>query len=182
MRAREFVSRATGHRLVDGFEPEDFKCWYDPGPDYFRPLLATVFEADGWQPILTSGNGVWGGGAWKKMLAAAEKPREGIVRHLPGRAGRKNPPQPRRRHLRAPVAGAVTTPGFVMLLAGRISTQNLTRKSAHGRAVNSVVSSNKMLIPGFCCTANFITRSCRSFPRPARTGLNSPFSTTKSFA
>ncbi len=74
MRAREFVSRATGHRLVNGFEREDFKMWYDPKAGYFRPLLATVFEADGWQPILTSGNGIWGGGAWKKMLAAAERP------------------------------------------------------------------------------------------------------------
>jgi len=74
MRAREFVSRATGHRLVAGFEPEDFKCWYDPKAGYFRPLLATVFEADGWEPILTNGNGVWGGGAWKTMFAAAEKP------------------------------------------------------------------------------------------------------------
>ncbi len=74
MRAREFVSRATGHRLVSGFEPEDFKCWYDPKADYFRPLLPTVFEADGWQPILTNGNGIWGSGAWKKMFAAAERP------------------------------------------------------------------------------------------------------------
>jgi hypothetical protein len=74
MKAREFVSRATGHRLVHGFEPEDFKCWYDPKAGYFRPLLATMFEADGWKPILTNGNGIWGAGAWKKMLAAAEKP------------------------------------------------------------------------------------------------------------
>ncbi len=74
MRAREFVSRATNHRLVSGFEPEDFKCWYDPDAGYFRPLLATVVDADGWQAILTNGNGVWGGGAWKRMLAAAEKP------------------------------------------------------------------------------------------------------------
>ncbi len=73
MRPREFVSRATGHRLVEGFDTEDFKCWYDPKAGYFRPLLATMFEADGWQPILTNGNGVWGGGAWKRMLAAAEK-------------------------------------------------------------------------------------------------------------
>jgi hypothetical protein len=74
MKAREFVSRATGHRLVAGFEPEDFKCWFEPKAGYFRPLLATMFEADGWKPILTNGNGIWGAGAWKKMLAAAEKP------------------------------------------------------------------------------------------------------------
>ena len=75
MRAREFVSRATGHQLVAGFEPEDFKCWYDPTVDYFTPLLPTVFDARGWDPILTNGNGVWGGGAWQSKFAAAEKRR-----------------------------------------------------------------------------------------------------------
>lgn len=74
MRAREFVSRATGHPLVEGFEPDDFRCWYDPVAGYFRPLLPTVFDAEGWQPILTSGNGIWGGGAWRRMYAAAAKP------------------------------------------------------------------------------------------------------------
>jgi hypothetical protein len=74
MRPREFVSRDTGHPLVAGFEPEDFKCWYDPKAGYFRPLLASMFQAEGWQPILTNGNGVWGGGAWKKRFAAAGKP------------------------------------------------------------------------------------------------------------
>jgi hypothetical protein len=74
MRPREFVSRATGHALVAGFEAEDFKCWYDPKAGHFRPLLATMVEVDGWNPILTSGNGVWGGKAWKPTLAAAEKP------------------------------------------------------------------------------------------------------------
>jgi hypothetical protein len=73
MRAREFVSRATGHQLVAGFGPEDFKCWYDPTVDYFRPLLPTVFDAEGWDPILTNGNGVWGSGAWRSKFAAAEK-------------------------------------------------------------------------------------------------------------
>jgi Glycosyl hydrolases family 2, sugar binding domain/Glycosyl hydrolases family 2/Glycosyl hydrolases family 2, TIM barrel domain len=74
MRPRQFVSRATGHRLVSGFEPEDFRCWYDPKADYFRPLLARVFDAEGWQAILTSGNGIWGTGTWDRKFAAAEKP------------------------------------------------------------------------------------------------------------
>ena len=73
MRAREFVSRATGHKLVAGFGAEDFKCWYDPTVDHFTPLLPTVFDASGWDPILTNGNGVWGGGAWRSMFAAAER-------------------------------------------------------------------------------------------------------------
>ncbi len=73
MRSREFVSRATGHRFVAGFGAEDFTLWYDPAVDHFRPLLPTVFVADGWDPILLNGNGVWGGGAWRSRLAAAEK-------------------------------------------------------------------------------------------------------------
>ena len=74
MRPREFVSRATGHPLVAGFEPEDFKCWHDSAAGYFRPLLSTMFEANGWQPILLNGNGTWNGGAWNPMLATAENP------------------------------------------------------------------------------------------------------------
>ena len=72
MRPRQFVSRATGHPLVNAFKPDDFKCWFDPQVGYFMPLLTTVFEADGWRPILTNGNGIWTG-AWQPMLAAAEK-------------------------------------------------------------------------------------------------------------
>ena len=72
MRPRQFASRATGHPLVEGFMPEDFRCWYDPRAGYFTPLLPTVFEAEGWEPILTNGNGIWTGD-WKPMLAAAEK-------------------------------------------------------------------------------------------------------------
>jgi hypothetical protein len=72
MRPRQFVSRATGHPLVEGFQADDFKCWFDPLAGYFTPLLGTVFEAEGWRPILTNGNGIWTGD-WKPMLAAAEK-------------------------------------------------------------------------------------------------------------
>ncbi|MEI2723950.1 MAG: hypothetical protein V9H26_10545 [Verrucomicrobiota bacterium] len=72
MRPRQFVSRATGHPLVEGFKPDDFKCWFDPKADYFTPLLPTVFKAEGWRPILINGNGIWTG-EWKPMLAAAER-------------------------------------------------------------------------------------------------------------
>lgn len=73
MRPREFVSCATGHDMVQGFQSEDFKCWYDPRAGYFRPILATLFQAQGWQAVLTNGNGVWGGGAWQRMMASAER-------------------------------------------------------------------------------------------------------------
>lgn len=72
MGARHFVSRATAHPLVDGFEPEDFRLWHDPAVDRIAPLLNACFRADGWAPILSTGNGGWKGG-WGPALAAAEK-------------------------------------------------------------------------------------------------------------
>jgi len=72
MGARHFVSRRTGHHLVAGFKPNDFKFWYDPKVGYVTPILETTFTAPGWDAILTSGNGVWRN-TWKQTLAAAEK-------------------------------------------------------------------------------------------------------------
>ena len=66
-----FVSQATGHPLVEGFQPDDFKFWYDAKVDRPSPLLkAPTFQAAGWEPILSSygemaagwkadGNGHW---------------------------------------------------------------------------------------------------------------------------
>lgn len=76
MGARHFASRDTGHPLVAGFGPEDFRLWHDPAADHINPLLETCFRADGWTPILTTGSG---GGtlpsptSWSPALAAAEK-------------------------------------------------------------------------------------------------------------
>jgi hypothetical protein len=51
-----FVSRDTGHPLVEGFEPQDFKFWYHAALDRPAPLLvAGSFSAPGWKPILLSG-------------------------------------------------------------------------------------------------------------------------------
>lgn len=66
-----FVSRATDHPLVTDFNADDFKFWYDADRGYVTPLLATTFTAEGWRPILTSGNGSWGSD-WQPALAAAE--------------------------------------------------------------------------------------------------------------
>jgi hypothetical protein len=73
MSARHFVSRATGHPLVGELQPTDFRFWYDADAGHVTPLLATTFTAEGWQPILMSGNGDWSSG-WGPALAAAEKP------------------------------------------------------------------------------------------------------------
>jgi len=73
MNPRHFVSRATGHPLVEGFAPDDFKFWFDATAGGVRPLLNTVFQAPGWKPVLSSGQGDWAGN-WVPALAAAEKP------------------------------------------------------------------------------------------------------------
>jgi len=72
MGARHFVSRATGHPLVAGFEPQDFRLWHDPSADRIVPLLETCFRREGWTPILSTGNGGWKDG-WGPALAVAEK-------------------------------------------------------------------------------------------------------------
>jgi len=61
MGKRHFVSRATGHRLVDGFEANNFRFWYDAEAGYVTPLLETVIDPapEGWDAVLMSGNGSW---------------------------------------------------------------------------------------------------------------------------
>ncbi len=71
MNPRHFASRATGHRLVRGFRPLDFFFWYDSAAGYVTPILATTFRAEGWTPILATGDGDWGSD-WGPALAAAE--------------------------------------------------------------------------------------------------------------
>jgi len=77
MRALHFVSRKTGHALVRGFEPYDFRYWYDEREDMITPILRTTFLAEGAIPILTSGNSLRGSAWGQKLypaLACAEIP------------------------------------------------------------------------------------------------------------
>ena len=67
-----FVSRNTGHRLVEGFEPTDFRFWYDSRAQYVTPFLMTTFVAENWDAILTTGTGSWSE-PWHSSLASAEK-------------------------------------------------------------------------------------------------------------
>ena len=71
-----FASRKTGHRAVSEFRPEDFRNWYNAREDMITPLLESTFTADGFTPILLSGN-VNEQGNWAPALAAAEKQYEG---------------------------------------------------------------------------------------------------------
>lgn len=71
-----FVSRKTGHPAVAEFREKDFSYWYDKKADMITPILETTFTAEGFTPILTSGN-MDENGCWVKTLAAAEKIYEG---------------------------------------------------------------------------------------------------------
>lgn len=73
MMPMNFVSRDTGHPLVQGFAPDDFKYWYDPALDRIEPLLERTFTGENFSEILVSGN-TDGQGSWGKALAAGEKP------------------------------------------------------------------------------------------------------------
>lgn len=71
-----FASRKTGHPAVAEFGEKDFSYWYDKEQDRITPLLDTTFTADGFTPILTSGN-LDDSGKWSKVFACAEKVYEG---------------------------------------------------------------------------------------------------------
>lgn len=67
-----FASRATGHPLVAENRPDDFKYWYDEAAGYITPLLYSTLEAEGYTPILFSGNQDRTG-SWQQVSAAAER-------------------------------------------------------------------------------------------------------------
>ena len=77
MRPLHFVSRKTGHPLVEGYTPYDFRLWYNEQADMITPLIRFTFTAEGATPILTSGNSLRGS-AWGQplypALACAEIP------------------------------------------------------------------------------------------------------------
>jgi len=72
MGPRHFVSCDSGHPVVEGFGREDFKFWFDEEKGCASPILNTVLEAEGWTPILLSGDGGWSR-PWGPVPAAAER-------------------------------------------------------------------------------------------------------------
>lgn len=67
-----FVSRKTGHAIVEEFKERDFSYWYNKEEDKITPLLYKTFTAEGFTPILTSGNKDQDG-RWDEAFAAAAK-------------------------------------------------------------------------------------------------------------
>lgn len=54
-----FASRKTGHPLVNGFRPDDFKFWYDTDVSYVTPFVHSTFKGSDFKPVLLSGDGQW---------------------------------------------------------------------------------------------------------------------------
>ncbi len=71
-----FASRKTGHVAVSEFMPKDFSYWYDSTEDMITPILYSTFTADGFEPILTSGN-MDDAGDWQEVMACGVKEYEG---------------------------------------------------------------------------------------------------------
>lgn len=71
-----FVSRKTGHSAVEEFEPKDFSYWYDKSEDMITPIINATFKADGFTPILISGNQD-DNGNWEQTLACGVKEYDG---------------------------------------------------------------------------------------------------------
>ena len=67
-----FASRKSGHPMVSALEPKDISYFYNKKEDMITPLLYATFKADGFTPILISGN-TDANGDWGETLAAAEK-------------------------------------------------------------------------------------------------------------
>lgn len=51
-----FVSRKTGHEIVQGFHEKDFSYWYNRQEDRITPVMYKTFLAEGFTPVLISGN------------------------------------------------------------------------------------------------------------------------------
>lgn len=72
---RYFVSRATGHPLVEGFQANDFSWWYDPETDRPSPMASSVIRpVPGAKPILVTTNHGWIEAKQPQALVAAEFP------------------------------------------------------------------------------------------------------------
>jgi hypothetical protein len=71
----DFASRATGHPLVEGFEPDDFRFWHRSDEGMVVPFVDSALKpAEGWAGVLRTGAGqFWGGPGLVESWACAER-------------------------------------------------------------------------------------------------------------
>jgi hypothetical protein len=75
-----FVSPATNHNLVKGYQPFDFHLWYSGKDSCIMPLVAYTINAPGWESILSSGNSNWVADKGPVMAASQLKLGKGVFR------------------------------------------------------------------------------------------------------
>ena len=56
----QFVSRKTGHPVVDGLDPFYFSLWYDAAQDRIAHLSEDGLQGEDLRPITLTGVGIWG--------------------------------------------------------------------------------------------------------------------------
>jgi hypothetical protein len=59
MKNKQFVSRKTGHAVVDDLDPFHFSFWYHPVLDRITHLLNAALEGNNLRPITLTGTGLW---------------------------------------------------------------------------------------------------------------------------
>ena len=65
-----FASPTTGHSIVKDNKPMDFKFWYHEEKGLVAPFLNTVFIANDWIPIISSGSTNWVGDKGNALAVA----------------------------------------------------------------------------------------------------------------
>lgn len=75
-----FVSPTTGHDLVKGFEPQDFRLWYHGGKGMIQPFLRAMVNAPDWQEILQTGTTSWTPNSSWSSAACEKKVGKGVFR------------------------------------------------------------------------------------------------------
>ncbi len=77
MRPVHFAGCQTGHKLVQGFQENDFKFWHNSDKDMVTPLLESSFLSDGYETVLGSGNIMsgsgLGGAVWGPTIAVGRR-------------------------------------------------------------------------------------------------------------
>jgi len=79
-RGHQFVSRKTGHPIVEGLDPFHFSFWYDAERDRIAHLTAGSLEGEALQPITLTGVGIWY--SPRAMLPSAAERRVGEGRAI----------------------------------------------------------------------------------------------------
>jgi len=75
-----FASPKTGHEIVKDNKPMDFKFWYHEEKELVAPFLNTVFVANDWTPIISSGSTNWVGDKGMALAVAELSYGKGMFR------------------------------------------------------------------------------------------------------